>query len=103
MNRVFLAVVLFGAAYFAWNHFGVEDAFFGASGAGDQILEAAFHDQAHDLQVEGSGTVIRILSDDNDGSRHQRFILRLNSGQTLLGASDRHAVERRPGFLPRRV
>ena len=25
-----------------------------------------------------------ILSDDNDGSRHQRFILRLDSGQTLL-------------------
>ena len=35
-------------------------------------------------QVEGQGTVSRILSDDNDGSRHQRFILRLNSGWTLL-------------------
>jgi hypothetical protein len=35
-------------------------------------------------QVQGSGRVIRILSDDNDGSRHQRFILELSSGQTLL-------------------
>jgi hypothetical protein len=35
-------------------------------------------------QVRGSGTVVRILSDDNDGSRHQRFILRLASGRTLL-------------------
>jgi hypothetical protein len=37
-------------------------------------------------QVEGSGTVIRVLSDDNDGSRHQRFILQLASGRTLLVA-----------------
>ena len=37
-------------------------------------------------QVSGSGTVERILSDDNRGSRHQRFILRLGSGRTLLVA-----------------
>jgi hypothetical protein len=35
-------------------------------------------------QVRGSGTVTRVLSDDNDGSRHQRFILELSSGRTLL-------------------
>jgi len=32
------------------------------------------------------GTVSRILTDDNEGSRHQRFILRLDSGRTLLVA-----------------
>ncbi len=37
-------------------------------------------------QTQGSGVVTRILSDDNEGSRHQRFILRLPSGQTLLVA-----------------
>ena len=37
-------------------------------------------------QVEGVGTVIRVLPDDNDGSRHQRFILQLESGRTLLVA-----------------
>ena len=35
-------------------------------------------------QASGTGTVIRILADDNDGSRHQRFILRLPGGGTLL-------------------
>lgn len=35
-------------------------------------------------QVRGTGTVSRLLPDDNDGSRHQRFILQLSSGQTLL-------------------
>jgi len=37
-------------------------------------------------QAQGSGIVVRILSDDNDGSRHQRFILKLDSGRTLLVA-----------------
>jgi cold shock CspA family protein len=35
-------------------------------------------------QMGGEGVVVRVLVDDNDGSRHQRFILRLASGQTLL-------------------
>jgi hypothetical protein len=37
-------------------------------------------------QVRGSGRVERVLSDDNDGSRHQRFILRLSSGRSVLVA-----------------
>jgi len=37
-------------------------------------------------QVQGSGIVVRVLSDDNDGSRHQRFVLKLDSGRTLLVA-----------------
>lgn len=35
-------------------------------------------------QVSGAGIVQRVLPDDNDGSRHQRFILELDSGKTLL-------------------
>ena len=30
--------------------------------------------------------MVRVLPDDNSGSRHQRFILRLDSGQTVLVA-----------------
>ena len=37
-------------------------------------------------QVTGQGRVTRLLADDNEGSRHQRFILTLASGQTLLVA-----------------
>lgn len=53
---------------------------------GDGALGRAFEERARDLPVEGSGTVVRILSDDTDGGRHQRFIIRLDSGQTLLVA-----------------
>jgi hypothetical protein len=34
--------------------------------------------------VEASGTVDRILPDDHEGSRHQRFIVRLPDGATVL-------------------
>ncbi|MGF1461015.1 MAG: DUF3465 domain-containing protein [Leptolyngbyaceae cyanobacterium] len=50
----------------------------------DQLLQTAFETQSSDLQVQGQGTVVRILTDDLEGSRHQRFILELQSGQTLL-------------------
>jgi len=44
----------------------------------------AFSDRTSNVQVEGDGAVIRILSDDTIGARHQRFIVRLPSGQTVL-------------------
>jgi hypothetical protein len=50
----------------------------------DSVLEDAFNNGQSDIQVRGQGTVVKILSDDLDGSRHQRFILKLGSGQTLL-------------------
>jgi len=42
--------------------------------------------QTSGSQIQGSGEVIRILDDDNSGSRHQKFIIKLASGQTLLVA-----------------
>ena len=52
--------------------------------ANDNALEDAYKNGQSDIQVRGQGTVIKILSDDLDGSRHQRFILKLDSGQTVL-------------------
>ncbi|MDR0488475.1 MAG: DUF3465 domain-containing protein [Propionibacteriaceae bacterium] len=50
----------------------------------DRLLGQLFSRRESDIQVSGSGTVSRVLADDEDGSRHQRFILQLDSGQTLL-------------------
>jgi hypothetical protein len=50
----------------------------------DQLLTSAYENRQSNIQVEGSGVVVKILPDDLQGSRHQRFILRLSSGQTLL-------------------
>lgn len=55
----------------------------GTTAASDPIGRA-FASRASDVQVEGEGTVIRVLPDDLDAPRHQRFIVELASGQTLL-------------------
>lgn len=50
----------------------------------DAALIAAYQNQRSDVQIRGAGEVVRILPDDNDGSRHQRFILSTAAGQTVL-------------------
>lgn len=57
-----------------------------ADNAGDALLGQAYRQHHGDLQIEGEGTVIKLLADDKRGSRHQRFVIRLQSGQTLLVA-----------------
>ncbi|MBE7214479.1 DUF3465 domain-containing protein [Shewanella benthica] len=47
-------------------------------------LKEAYESQKSNVQVKGKGTVIRILTDDNNGSRHQKFILKLALDQTIL-------------------
>ncbi|WP_339723188.1 DUF3465 domain-containing protein [uncultured Paraglaciecola sp.] len=47
-------------------------------------IELAYKNRQSNVQVSGTGTVIKLLRDDNEGARHQKFILRLSSGQTLL-------------------
>jgi len=49
-----------------------------------QRLANAYENQQSNVQVSGEGRVIHILPDDNRGSRHQKFLLELPSGQTLL-------------------
>ena len=87
MKKLVLAGFILAAAYFGAVQTGLvparHDASIGASGA-DQVLAAAFDNQQSNVQVQGSGHVNRVLPDDNDGSRHQRFLVRLASGQTLL-------------------
>ena len=52
----------------------------------DHQIAQAYANRQSNLQVGGEGIVRRILSDDTRGRRHQRFILALASGQTVLVA-----------------
>jgi hypothetical protein len=74
------------------------DASAGDAARGDAVLAAAFKDHAGDLQVQGSGTVVNVLPDDSEGARHQRFIVRLASGQTLLVAHNIDVAPRVEGL-----
>jgi hypothetical protein len=50
----------------------------------DDSIARAFASRTSDIQVAGEGIVIRVLADDLDQPRHQRFIVQLGSGQTVL-------------------
>ena len=47
-------------------------------------IARAFANHARDIRVDGSGSVSRVLSDDNQGERHQRFLVLLPTGQSIL-------------------
>ena len=61
-----------------------------------RIIAEAFERELNNVQIVGSGTVVRILADDTKGSRHQKFILKLDSGQTLLVAHNIDLAPRIP-------
>lgn len=64
----------------------------------DTQLASAIAGQRSGAHVEARGTVDRVLSDDNNGSRHQRFIVRLPSGQTVLIAHNIDIASRIPSL-----
>lgn len=66
--------------------------------AGERLLAEAYQNQVSDVQVSGSGRVIKILADDTKGSRHQKFILKLANGQTLLVAHNIDLAPRLDGL-----
>lgn len=53
--------------------------------------------------VEAAGLVCRLLRDDPDGSRHQRFVLDLRNGQTVLIAHNLDLATRVPVGLGDRI
>ncbi|MDR3299046.1 MAG: DUF3465 domain-containing protein [Candidatus Accumulibacter sp.] len=55
--------------------------------------ESAYRNRLDTVWIEDEGVVDKILADDLQGARHQRFILRLPSRQTLLVA---HNIDKAP-------
>ena len=47
-------------------------------------IEKLFLEHRSGVMVEAEGTVEKLFSDDLKGSRHQRFLVRLDSGHTVL-------------------
>lgn len=91
MKKLLFVALALAAAYFGAVETGrisgkhdVSTSTSTSASGGDSALTAAFENQQSNVQIQGSGQVSRVLPDDNDGSRHQRFLVRLASGQTLL-------------------
>ena len=98
MKRILLLAVFAVGAWYASERANRPD----ASPLGDASPVAAVQPDdgqwRSGQQVEGRGTVTRVLSDDSDGSRHQRFILRIASGRTLLVAHNIDLAPRLPSL-----
>ena len=84
MRKITVFVVIAVLAYGFIQDRGISLPWTSPSTGAESIFEQAYANQQSDVQVKGSGTVVRTLSDDLEGSRHQRFILKLDSGQTVL-------------------
>ncbi len=65
--------------------------------ASNETILRAFGDKQSNVSVIGEGVVARILADDNDGSRHQRVILRIGADLTVLIA---HSIDLAPRLAP---
>jgi hypothetical protein len=63
--------------------------------SGDEIA-SAFAQRRSDIMVEFKARVQRVLADDKEGTPHQRFIVELDNGHTLLVAHNLDLSSRIP-------
>jgi len=99
MKRIFIAVVVAYALLSAGCGSTAPSASQNSGGAGDDgQIARAFENKTSDVQVEGEGVVTKILSDDLSGSRHQRLIVSLASGQMILLVHNIDLAERVEGL-----
>ena len=85
MKRIHIAAVV--VCVLSWTACGRAAQYSAPNGSvvsASSSVGRAFKSRTSNVQVEGEGVVTRILTDDLVGGRHQRFIVRLPSGQTVL-------------------
>lgn len=59
-------------------------------------IEQAFTAKSSHVQVSGKGVVVKLLADDNNGTRHQKFLVKINAQQVLLFAHNLDLAPRVP-------
>ena len=64
--------------------------------ADNAAIVQAFYAKKSDVQVSGKGVVSKLLNDDNKGARHQKFLVKINTEQTLLFAHNIDLAPRVP-------
>ena len=62
-------------------------------------MENAFINRQTNLMAEVTGRVVRIISDDTNGAKHQRFVIQLVNGQNILVAHNIGYADRVPVSL----
>ena len=88
-------LVVLGLALYQYYHVERDRIDDGHNGA-DNTVQLAYAAQRSGVWLETSGRVIRVLRDDNEGSRHQKFILELDDGHSVLVAHNVDLARRIP-------
>lgn len=85
MKKLFVALIIgIGIYVYIQDNPSIISSFTEEIAQNDHTITNAYQNQLSDIQVNGSGKVNHVLRDDDEGSRHQRFILRLSSEHTVL-------------------
>lgn len=85
MKRIYIAaVVVYALSWTACSDAVQFSPPNGGAAVDDSPIGRAFKNRKSKVQVEDEGVTTRILEDDLAGDRHQRFVVRLASGQTVL-------------------
>jgi hypothetical protein len=99
MKKLLIIITLFCVVvYIGWDQLDGQNNSKSPTDQSNKKLYSTYGEHNSGDQAEGNGIVIKILPDDNDGSRHQRFILKLHSGQTLLIAHNTDLAPRLPSL-----
>lgn len=67
-------------------------------GSSQDPVRGLFEQRRSGVEVQGTGVVSRILPDDDDGSRHQKFLLTTPSGVSILVAHNIDIAPRLEGL-----
>jgi hypothetical protein len=96
-NALFAAVVVLGLL--AWQNFNPQpdaNRTVATAESAAHVVQSAYEARRSGVWMETHGYVSRILPDDNEGSRHQRFILDVGNGHTVMVAHNIDLAERVP-------
>jgi hypothetical protein len=94
-SRLFAVLVVLGLAIYQYYQFERTPVGSGA-GTAQNPVQAAYAAHQSGQWLETSGRIQRVLQDDNEGARHQRFVLELDGGHTVLVAHNVDLARRIP-------
>ena len=99
-HRFIIAIVLIVGISFVQSrwHYGPWASVDASGEAASSQVDEAFRNHSSGIMVTAEGRVERTLTDDTTGDRHQRFIVRLPSGITILVAHNIDIAPRVPGI-----